>query len=93
MRTAIVRLEQLYPLDVPSINDALEPFGSAQLMWVQDEPANQGAWPFIALNLSELLGGRPVLRATRAASASTAAGSTKKHNAEQAALIAQAFER
>ncbi len=92
--TAIVRLEQLYPLDVAGILSAIEPYDSAaQLVWVQDEPANQGPWPSIALSLPQDLGGRPLLRISRPASASPATGSAKKHQAEQAALIAQAFNR
>jgi multifunctional 2-oxoglutarate metabolism enzyme len=92
-RTAIVRMEQLYPIDDRALLEAIEPYGQAQLVWVQDEPANQGPWPFIALNLPEHLGGRPLLRISRAASASPATGSSKKHQAEQAALVAQAFDR
>ncbi len=91
--TAIVRLEQLYPLDAPAVLEAINRFPTAQLVWIQDEPSNQGAWPFIALNLPEHLGGRPLLRVSRPASASPAAGSTKKHQAEQATLISQAFDR
>ena len=56
-------------------------------MWVQDEPTNQGAWPFLALNLPEAprAEGEPG-RCGRLAgpSASPATGSTKKHQAEQA---------
>jgi 2-oxoglutarate dehydrogenase E1 component len=92
-RTAIVRLEQLYPLDVAAILDAVDPFPSAQLVWVQEEPANQGPWPFVALNLPEHLAGRPLLRVSRPASASPATGSSRKHAVEQATLIAQAFDR
>jgi 2-oxoglutarate dehydrogenase E1 component len=92
-RTAIVRLEQLYPLDAVAVLDAIEPYPNAQLVWVQEEPANQGPWPFIALNLPEHLGGRPLLRVSRPASASTAAGSSKKHASEQATLVAQSFDR
>jgi 2-oxoglutarate dehydrogenase E1 component len=62
-------------------------------VWIQDEPANQGPWPFIALNLPEYLDGRPLLRVSRPASASPAAGSIKKHQAEQATLLSQAFDR
>jgi multifunctional 2-oxoglutarate metabolism enzyme len=91
--TAIVRLEQLYPLDVEGILNAIGPFPEAQLVWVQEEPANQGPWPFIALALPEHLGGRPLLRLSRPASASPAVGSSKKHQAEQAALLSQAFAR
>ena len=92
-RTAIVRLEQLYPLDVAGITAAIGRYPDAQLVWVQDEPANQGPWPFIALNLPEHLDGRPLLRVSRPASASPAAGSSKKHAAEQATLIRQSFDR
>jgi 2-oxoglutarate dehydrogenase E1 component len=91
--TAVVRLEQLYPLDGDGIREALEAYPQAQLVWVQDEPANQGPWPFIALNLPEFLGGRPLVRLSRNASASPAAGSIKKHQSEQASLVSQAFNR
>jgi 2-oxoglutarate dehydrogenase E1 component len=92
-RTAVVRFEQLYPLDAGAVLQAIAPFPDAQLVWVQEEPANQGPWPFIALNLPEHLGGRPLLRVSRPASASPAAGSSKKHQAEQATLVAQSFDR
>jgi 2-oxoglutarate dehydrogenase E1 component len=92
-RTAIVRMEQLYPLDVPALLEAIEPYAKAQLVWVQDEPANQGAWPFIALNLPDQLDGRRLVRVSRPASASPATGSSKKHQAEQATLVRQAFDR
>jgi len=92
-RTAIIRLEQLYPLDLPAIREALDPYAGAQLVWVQDEPANQGPWPFIALNLPEHLDGRPLVRVSRPASASPATGSSKKHQAEQQTLVRQAFDR
>jgi 2-oxoglutarate dehydrogenase E1 component len=92
-RTAVVRLEQLYPLDGEAIRDAIAPYPGTQLVWTQDEPANQGAWPFIALTLPEFLDGRPLVRLSRPASASPAAGSSKKHQNEQTALLAQAFTR
>ena len=91
-RTAIVRLEQLYPLDVESLRRAIEAYRDAELVWVQEEPRNQGAWPFIALTAPEALG-RPVRAVTRPASASPASGSHKIHVAEQAALIEEAFAR
>ena len=64
---------------------------------VQDEPVNQGAWPFMALNLPQALADRGETRtlqvASRAASASPATGSSKKHGVQQAELIAKAFNR
>ncbi|WP_245643569.1 multifunctional oxoglutarate decarboxylase/oxoglutarate dehydrogenase thiamine pyrophosphate-binding subunit/dihydrolipoyllysine-residue succinyltransferase subunit [Sanguibacter suarezii] len=90
--TAIVRLEQLYPLEGEQLREALAPFGDAEVVWVQDEPENQGAWPFIALNAPEEIG-RPIRVVSRSASASPATGSAKKHLAEQTELIEAAFAR
>ncbi|MDQ2624345.1 MAG: multifunctional oxoglutarate decarboxylase/oxoglutarate dehydrogenase thiamine pyrophosphate-binding subunit/dihydrolipoyllysine-residue succinyltransferase subunit, partial [Actinomycetota bacterium] len=88
--TALVRLEQLYPFDVDAVNAALEPFGDAELVWVQEEPENQGAWPHIALGLQPLLG-REIRVVSRPASASPATGSAKEHLVEQSALVQRAF--
>ncbi|RXR26676.1 multifunctional oxoglutarate decarboxylase/oxoglutarate dehydrogenase thiamine pyrophosphate-binding subunit/dihydrolipoyllysine-residue succinyltransferase subunit [Oerskovia turbata] len=90
-KTAIVRLEQLYPLDVDGIRGELAKYQGAEVVWVQDEPENQGAWSFVHVNLPEDL---PRVRVvSRPASASTAAGTAKKHQAQQAVLIEQAFAR
>lgn len=53
---AIVRVERLYPVPVAEVKEALKPFPNAELVWVQDEPENQGAWPFFAMNLVPSLG-------------------------------------
>ena len=63
----------------------------AELVWVQEEPANQGPWPFIALNLPEYLGGRALSCIARNASASPAAGSHKMHDVEQRELVERSF--
>ena len=92
--TAIVRLEQLYPLPVEEIKAVLGRYGNAKdIVWVQEEPANQGAWSFIALNLLEHLDGIPLRRVSRPAAAAPAGGSAKTHDAEQAALIEAALPR
>jgi 2-oxoglutarate dehydrogenase E1 component len=95
--TAVLRLEQYYPLPAADLAAALGRYPGAEVVLVQDEPRNQGAWPFLALNLPEALADegeqRPLRVISRAASASPATGSTKKHQAEQAALVAQAFDR
>ena len=58
--TAIIRLEQLYPLPVDEVKAQLARYAAAEdFVWVQEEPANQGAWSFIALNLLEHLDGVP----------------------------------
>ena len=70
---------------------AIEPYPDAQLVWVQDEPANQGPWPFMALNLTEHLGGKPFYRVSRPAMSATSVGSHSVHGAENATLMKQAF--
>src|SRR5690625_2709052 len=88
--TAIVRLEQLYPLASEKIAKVLEPYGDAELIWVQDEPENQGAWPFITVNLPPELG-REISVISRPASAATATGTVKAHQVEQAELLNRVF--
>ncbi|WP_460461048.1 multifunctional oxoglutarate decarboxylase/oxoglutarate dehydrogenase thiamine pyrophosphate-binding subunit/dihydrolipoyllysine-residue succinyltransferase subunit [Angustibacter peucedani] len=91
--TAIVRVEQLAPLPVEEILAELAKYPQAQLVWTQQEPANMGPWPHVALGLPEHLGGRALHRASRPASASPASGSSKRHEVEQQALLEQALGR
>ena len=91
--TAIVRLEQIYPLDVDAVRAEFDRHPEAQIAWVQEEPANQGAWLFVSHHLRPAVSGREVGRVSRPPSASTAAGSHRTHEREQAALIKEAFER
>lgn len=88
---AVVRLEQYYPLPVDEVNAVLEQYPNADLVWTQDEPENQGAWPFICLELAKHLNGRTIKVASRLASASPATGSSKRSAQEQADLIDRAF--
>jgi 2-oxoglutarate dehydrogenase complex dehydrogenase (E1) component-like enzyme len=89
--TAIIRVEQLYPLPGAQIREALDRYPNAQdVVWVQEEPANMGAWQFMAVNLPEDLGGRTLRRVSRKASASPAVGSAKVHEVEQRQLVAEA---
>ena len=87
-----MRLEQLYPLVGAALAGAIAPFPDAELVWVQEEPANQGAWSHILMNATGLLG-RPVRAVARDASASPATGSAKKHQSEQIELVRAAFAR
>jgi 2-oxoglutarate dehydrogenase E1 component len=91
--TAIVRVEQLYPLPTSDILAEINKHPSAELVWVQDEPANQGPWPFVSTHLNEILNGRALRRVSRRAAASPATGSIYVHEEEQKALIAEAFAR
>lgn len=91
-RTALVRVEQLYPLPVEEIRSAVAKYPNAEIVWAQDEPANQGPWPFIGLNLPEHLD-RGLRLVSRPASAATSTGSAKRHAVEQDILIKNAFGR
>ncbi|MHA6617247.1 multifunctional oxoglutarate decarboxylase/oxoglutarate dehydrogenase thiamine pyrophosphate-binding subunit/dihydrolipoyllysine-residue succinyltransferase subunit [Pseudonocardia sp. DLS-67] len=91
--TAIVRIEQLYPVPDRQLAAVLERYPNAEdVRWVQEEPANQGGWPFVGLELPmklpRLVGFRRVSRRRMAA---PAAGSGKVHEVEQAALIDEAL--
>jgi 2-oxoglutarate decarboxylase len=91
---AIVRVEQLYPLPKKKLRAALERYPNARdIRWVQEEPANQGAWPFLGLALPEYMPGQlaGVKRVSRRRMAAPAAGSGKVHEVEQAQLIESAL--
>ena len=92
--TAIVRLEQLYPLDEPALLEALAPFAGAELVWVQDEPRNQGAWPWLALHLPDsITAGRLPRVVARPEAAAPAVGTSAAHVAQQKLLLDEAFAR
>lgn len=90
---SIMRVEQLYPLSEEELTEALKdlPTGS-DIYWVQEEPTNMGAWPYIKLNFGELLAERFKLRrVSRAESASPSTGSMAAHKLEQSELLDEAF--
>ncbi|SMY12750.1 2-oxoglutarate dehydrogenase E1 component [Brevibacterium jeotgali] len=93
-RTAIVRFEQLYPLDDESIREVLSQYpAEAEVVWAQEEPENQGGWPFMHTHLPEHLDGRALRVVARTASASTATGLKSIHDKEQAELLDRVFDR
>ena len=97
--TAIIRLERLYPLPGAELQAEIAKYPNAEkYLWAQEEPANQGAWPFIALNLIDHLDlavgadvphGERLRRISRPHGSSPAVGSAKRHQAEQAAAGAR----
>jgi 2-oxoglutarate dehydrogenase E1 component len=90
--TAIIRAERLYPLPAAELLREIAHYpAGAELRWVQEEPANQGAWPFMALHLPGELGGRPLTCVSRPASSSPAVGSAKRHEVEQRRVLEEAF--
>ena len=88
--TAIVRIEQLYPTPVEEMKQAIAQFPGAKLIWVQDEPKNQGPWTYMGLFMPQY--GIDFSLVSRPASASPATGSAKRHAKEQADLVTRAFE-
>ncbi len=86
---ALVRLEQLFPLDKQGIIELIEKYNAKELVWVQEEPENMGAWTFILSELRTL--GIDVI--AREASAATATGSSKNSAAEQNELINKVFKK
>lgn len=90
-RVALVRVEQFYPVPTIELGRVLARYQGTELVWVQDEPENQGAWPFISLELSRHLANDRIRAVARAASASPSTGSAKVHAIEQEALIAEAL--
>ncbi len=90
--TAIVFLDQLYPVPRAELAAAIEHHPHArEVVWVQEEPANMGALFYILPRLERLSGGRPVRSVKRSASASPATGSAKAHELEQKTLLTLAF--
>jgi 2-oxoglutarate dehydrogenase E1 component len=90
--TAIVSLEQLYPFPEAELAAEMDRNASArEFIWVQEEPANQGALAFLLPRLERLSHGRPVRSIKRSASASPSTGSHKAHEMEQQTLLALAF--
>jgi 2-oxoglutarate dehydrogenase E1 component len=89
--TAIVRVEQLYPLHRDRLAELADRFGrDARLVWCQEEPQNMGAWSFIAPQLEEIFGRKPVY-AGREAASSPAVGLLALHRLQLAAFLDRAF--
>jgi 2-oxoglutarate dehydrogenase E1 component len=89
----LLRLEQLYPFPQPMIAEALKQYPNAtEVLWVQDEPRNMGAWPFLHERLMSLLGPNQKLRYVgRPIAAAPATGSHHRHEEQQQALVASAI--
>jgi 2-oxoglutarate dehydrogenase E1 component len=90
--TAIVRVEQLYPVPAQNLRATLDGYKDAEkIVWMQEEPENMGAWDFIRASLVDAAAGRPVSVLARPRSASPAEGSTARHARQQQMLIEAAF--
>lgn len=93
---ALIRVEELSPFPAAAVADALARHPpSTQVVWAQEEPANQGAWGFVAPRLNAILserGSEPATYAGRAAGATTATGVGAWHKAEAEEIVAAALE-
>jgi 2-oxoglutarate dehydrogenase E1 component len=90
---AITRIEQLYPFPYEEVQKTLERYANAEeLIWVQEEAQNMGAWDFVKPLLEELLEDKlPIRYIGRPRRASPAEGSSAWHQSNQAAIIEQAL--
>ena len=85
---AVIRIEQLYPFSMEQFEPELKKYPAVQLTWVQEEPANMGAWQYIR----NLFSGKEISVISRKASASTATGFLKIHQKEQKEIVGHAFK-
>jgi 2-oxoglutarate dehydrogenase E1 component len=95
---ALIRIEQLYPFPFNTLAKELGPYKDAEFVWCQEEPENAGAWHFVDRKVERVLSGLDVKgkRARyvgRPEAAATATGMLRRHNAEQARLVAEAFAK
>ena len=87
---AVVRMEQFYPFPEDELRFVQARYPSAEFVWVQDEPENQGAWPFVMVD-STRSGLAPLRVVSRPRSASPATGSSKRSQAEAQLILDEAL--
>jgi len=93
-QVAICRVEQLYPFPRTAVREVLDGYPALRdVVWLQEEPENMGAWEFVRPLLEEMVGDRfPLRYIGRARSASPSEGSAAWHQLNQKVLIEQAFD-
>lgn len=91
--SALLRIEQYYPFNENMMKEILKSYSKAkEIVWVQEEPVNMGAWGFLSLRLKNCLAGwQKLYKLTKEESSSPAPGSLSVHSETQAALVAEAF--
>jgi 2-oxoglutarate dehydrogenase E1 component len=91
-RTAIIFVEQLFPIPEAELEAAMARHSNArEFLWVQEEPANMGALSFLAPNIERLTRGNPLRSVKRSPSSSPSTGSHTAHEMEQKTLLELAF--
>ena len=91
---ALARVEQLYPFPADALGELFERYTKlGEVCWVQEEPENMGGWDFVRPEIERLIGGRwPLRYVGRVRNSSPSEGSAAWHQANQRALVAQAFD-
>ena len=90
---AVVRLEELYPFPAEQVEDVLHTYRAArEVIWLQEEPSNMGAWAFVAPRLRDLAGDRAVRYVGRPERASPAEGWADAHAEEQRRIVSEVLE-
>jgi 2-oxoglutarate dehydrogenase E1 component len=95
-RVALVRVEQLYPFPFEALGKVLQRYRNAEIVWCQEEPQNMGAWNFVDRRIERVLSALDIAAkrphfAGRTEAASPATGVFKRHQSEQARLVADAL--
>jgi 2-oxoglutarate dehydrogenase E1 component len=91
--TAIARIELLYPFPEDQIKDLIRGYPNLrEILWVQEEPQNMGAWTFVDPRLRALAGELPLQYVGKPPRPSPAQGSAKFHRQEHAGIVRDAFE-
>jgi len=92
-QVAIIRIEELYPFPSTALQEVLAIFPALrEVIWLQEEPQNMGAWPYVAPRLERLLGGRlPLAYVGRPAWPSPAEGTAEEHAANQVRIVQATF--
>lgn len=87
--TALIRIEQLYPFPEKQFNTLIQKYDKAQtFLWVQEEPANMGAWGFLLRHIKSV----NIMLVARPESGSPATGSGKLHTLQQRKIIEKALD-
>jgi probable 2-oxoglutarate dehydrogenase E1 component DHKTD1 len=92
---ALVRIEELSPFPRKELEEVLDKYSSADIVWAQEEPENQGAWPFVRPRIEETLRSMSrsdmVLYRGRESCATVATGVSSWHKREAEEIVRQAL--
>lgn len=90
----IIRVEQIYPFPAQQVKDIIARFPNVkEIVWVQEEPKNQGSWTYVLETLYDIAEGKKVRYVGRPAMSSTSEGDGDSHKAAQAKLVNEALEK